>query len=125
MINNSYTTNTSNKLMRQFYKLNPNEARLVQYLLTKINGEDEDFKVYSLKISDFLSMIGSDSEPPKITRGLMQKGFSVINDKGNLLQVNWLSSAYYRQKEGVVELRFSPRLKPYLLRLKENLPSLM
>ena len=132
MVKNNCTVVKFNKLIQQFNKLNPNEAKLVQYLLTKINREDEDFKIYSLSISDVLSIIGSDDqqvfsidgELPKTTRGLIQKGFSVIDDKGNLLQVSWLSSAYYRQKEGVVDLRFSPGLKPYLLRLKEDLPQL-
>lgn len=128
MAKNNYMIVKSNKLINQSYKLNPTETKLIYYLITKMDREDEDFKVYSLKISDFLSMIGSANQQvfsignglPKITGGLMQKGFSVVDEKGNLLQVNWLSSAYHRKKEGIIELEFSPRLKPYLLQLKEK-----
>lgn len=118
----------SNKLINQSYKLSTIEKKLIYYLITKIDNDDEDFKAYSLKISDFLEIVGSENQQsysitqglPKITRGLLQKGFSMIDDRGNLLQVSWLSSAYHRRKEGVIELRFDPSLKPFLLQLKEK-----
>lgn len=118
----------SNKLINQSYKLGTIEKKLVYYLITQIDQNDEDFTQYSLRISDFLSLIGSDNQQafsvtsglPKLTRGLMQKGFSFVDEKGNLLQVNWLSSAYHRRKEGIIDLRFDPSLKPFLLKLKEQ-----
>jgi plasmid replication initiation protein len=41
-------------------------------------------------------------------------------EKKILLQINWLSSAKYYFKDGIIELCFDPNLKPFLLKLKER-----
>ena len=37
-----------------------------------------------------------------------------------MLQVAWFSSVEHRTGEGIIEVEFSPKLKPYLLNLKDN-----
>jgi plasmid replication initiation protein len=46
----------------------------------------------------------------------MKKVFE-IEEGDTLIQTAWLSSAIYKKGTGMVELEFSPRLKPYMLRL--------
>lgn len=58
------------------------------------------------------------TEIPKITKKLLQKAFEI--QQGNkIIQLSWLSSAEYDKGTGMVELEFSPKLKPYMLGLKE------
>ena len=61
-----------------------------------------------------------------ITFSLIEKGIRIIDitdpDNKREIQVSWLSSADYYQ--GQVKLSFSPRLKPYLLQLKEKFTSI-
>ncbi|WP_456469719.1 RepB family plasmid replication initiator protein, partial [Caminibacter sp.] len=49
---------------------------------------------------------------------LLNRTLTIKKEK-SLLQINWLSSAEYFEREGYVELCFDPKLKPYLLQLKE------
>ena len=46
----------------------------------------------------------------------MKKVFE-IQEEDMLIQVAWLSSVVYKKGSGYVELEFSPRLKPYMLKL--------
>ena len=46
----------------------------------------------------------------------MKKVFEIEEGK-KIIQVAWLSSAVYEKGTGYVELEFSPRLKPYMLKL--------
>jgi plasmid replication initiation protein len=52
-----------------------------------------------------------------ITKGLMKKGFEV-KEGNRTLQINWLASAEYFDREGIVEIEFSQKMKPFLLQLK-------
>ena len=116
----------SNSLVEARYRLSLQESHVVLWLLTKIRPEDEDFKLHSMKISDFANMAGVkvDSqykELRKVTMRLIQRGLSIYEPEAKeWLQVSWLSSARYKTKLGVVLLEFSPQLKPYLLQLKSQ-----
>jgi plasmid replication initiation protein len=89
-----------------------------------VQPEDQDFKLYQIKISDFIDMLGISSqtkytELPKITKELMRKVFEISDEEtGKLIQVAWLSAVIYEKNSGVIELEFSPHLKPYMLNLK-------
>ena len=117
----------SNKLIESKYTLNINEQRLVFAMISMINPEDEDFREYRIRIGDLAKIIGLKNknyhaEVREITKNIIQKTIQIKKETG-LLQVNWISSAEYINAEGVVVLTFDPKLKPYLLRLKENFTS--
>ncbi|XZK86037.1 replication initiation protein (plasmid) [Clostridium perfringens] len=81
----------------------------------------EEFKPYIFKISDFMELLGVNTktkytEIPKITKDLMKKVFEIEEDDV-IIQTAWLSSATYKKGSGIVELEFSPKLKPYMLKL--------
>ena len=49
----------------------------------------------------------------------MRKVFEISDEEtGKLIQVAWLSAVVYEKNSGVIELEFSPHLKPYMLNLK-------
>ncbi len=53
-----------------------------------------------------------------ITKKLVSNVLTFKDNNGRELQVSWLSSAEYIESQGIVELEFSPKLKPFLLQLK-------
>ena len=116
----------SNDLVEARYRLSLQESHVVLWLLTQIRPDDEDFKLHSMKISDFSKMVGLDvdgqySKLQKITKKLMRRVMDIYApETKELLQVAWLSSVRYKTKQGVVLLEFSPQLKPYLLQLKSQ-----
>jgi plasmid replication initiation protein len=116
----------SNNLIEARYRLTLQESHIILWLLTQIKPEDEDFKLHKMDISEFSKMVQVDSgnrysELRKITKRLMQRIIEVYSpDEDKTIQVAWLSSAEYQHKKGYVSLEFSPKLKPYLLQLKNH-----
>ena len=53
---------------------------------------------------------------------LVEKTFT-IPEKDGLLVISIFSSAKYFYKNGLIELEFSPKMRPYLLNLKETFTS--
>jgi plasmid replication initiation protein len=114
-----------NKIIEAKYKLSVGEQRLVKLLISMIEKDDEDFKVYRISVTDLSKLLGiSDKDIYRKVKVSSKKLISnVLTFKGSddrELQVSWLSSAEYIPDEGAVELEFSPKLKPFLLQLKQH-----
>ena len=124
-MNKNYIVTKSNYfIMNSSYDLNLEEQKLILTLASMVQPEDKEFKPYIFKISEFMKLLGVSNqckytETPKITKELMKKVFEIEEDD-TLIQTAWLSSATYKKGTGMVELEFSPRLKPYMLQLKEK-----
>jgi len=108
-------------IMNSNYDLSLEEQKVILTLASMVQPTDEQFKPYKFKISDFIKLLGIETqtkytEIPKITKELMKKVFE-INEGDTLIQTAWLSSAIYKKGTGSVELTFSPYLKPYMLKL--------
>ncbi|WP_148097605.1 replication initiation protein, partial [Clostridium tagluense] len=119
----NYIVTKSNNLINCNYDLSLQEQKIILTLASMVQPQDDNFKPYLFKIKNFMKLLGVDNkakytEIPKITKELMQKVFEI--KKGNkIIQLAWLSSAEYEKGTGMVELEFSPKLKPYMLGLKE------
>jgi plasmid replication initiation protein len=120
----------SNDLINAHYRLNIFESRIIFLLASMVQPQDMEFKRYTFKAKEIASMLGLTGnsiyvELEKITLSLLKKTFTIKtereNKKDSLLQINWLASAEYI--DGVVELEFSPKLKPYFLQLKAKFTS--
>jgi plasmid replication initiation protein len=92
--------------------------------LTQIKQDDEDFKDHTITVQELSILAELDADRQytalkKVTERLIARGLKIREpDEGKYIQVSWLSSATYLEKEGLVTLRFDPALKPYLLKLK-------
>jgi len=122
-MNDNYLVTKSNTLITSNYDLSLEEQRIILTLASTVQPDDEDFKPYNFKISDFIKLLGIEDKSkysviPKVTKELMKKVFEIENGK-KITQIAWLSSAEYEKGSGMVELEFSPKLKPFMLGLKE------
>jgi plasmid replication initiation protein len=113
----------SNYLIEASYRLTVQEQRIILLMASMIQADDEDFKIYRINIRDFMELAGLAGHSKyedirQITRKLRERTL-LFRKPGSELQIGWLSSAEYFDGKGYVELEFSPKLKPYLLRLKE------
>lgn len=107
--------------MHSSYDLTLEEQKIILTLASMVRPEDEEFKLYKFKIGDFIKLLGIKNKSkyksiPKVTKELMKKVFEIEEDT-KLIQISWLSSVVYDKGLGYVELEFSPRLKPYMLKL--------
>lgn len=116
----------SNELIEARYRLTLEEQRLVFLLSSVIRTDDEDFKDYEIRVSDFVQMFGLEKRKAiykaveEAARELSGKKIDLSRD-GRKIFASWLSYVEYVEGSGVVKLRFDKSLKPYLLQLKDCL----
>ena len=96
-------------------------------MVSMIQPNDEDFRKYRISIKAFSEMLGlkgnAKYEEIKGVAQRLQKKSVYIVEKDGFVVTNWVSSQRYKEGEGVIELAFSPELKPYLLQLKSHFTS--
>lgn len=110
------------KLVNARYKLSSNEIKFIMLVIAQIEFDDEDFKTYSLKVSDIDTRLNAGlgyTRLKKLTKGLMSKSFTVDTDFG-YSTFNWFSSIHYYEKTGNFTVRIDNDLKPYLIDLKSR-----
>ena len=134
MHKNYLVTKSNDFITKSAYDLSLEEQRLILVLASMVQPEDKEFKEYTLKIKDFMELIGvrdkdKYSKLPEITKNLMQKVFEMEkidlkNNKKILVQLAWISGVIHSQNIGEVNqgtgeitLMFNPLLKEYLLEL--------
>jgi len=123
----------SNYLVEAIFKLNVNEQRLILMLTASVKKDDQDFSSYVISVRDFAKFLGlaeNNSHYQRIADlvvGLQKKILTIVDTvtinnktKKRIQKINWLSYSAYIQGEGKIELCFHPKLKPYLLNLKER-----
>ena len=103
------------------YKYSVNQLKLICHLIANIKPNEEDFETKYIALKE-LGFVGENSEnytyfKEEFVR-LLEMPFKIPNSK---YWVNWFSALAF--ENGVIEYRFDPALKPFLLNLKENFTS--
>ncbi len=114
----------SNALIHARYEMTAIQKKILLMLISKIQPDDIDFKPYRIRVKDFLELADLKSTQiysklKSATEGLLSKVFYIKKPTG-VLQITIISSAEYFEGRGLMELCFDPKLKPYLLQLKEQ-----
>lgn len=114
----------SNMLIHARQKLSLQERRLIYMFIACIKPDDKDFKMMRLNVREIANYVGIDSKHyyqtvKELVINLQRKGVYIKKDKSSLY-VNWLASSEYYEKQGIVEIEFSQKMKPYLLQLKRE-----
>jgi len=120
--NQRYIVTQANNLIEARHSSTLQEIRLVLTMIAMVEPNDEDFKEYEIKVSDFFNLIGlkykSTYEVMEMTLDKLMKRVIHIPQQDGFLKVHWVSSARYHTGKGVISIKFDPELKPFLLNLK-------
>ena len=119
-----------NKLIESSYRLSLTEMRIVLKMASVIQKEDREFQLYRFSVQSLLSEFSMHSrdhaEIKKASLSLQSKVIQIEDpEKKTLLQIGFISSAEYFDALGIVEFNFDPKLKPYLLQLRQNFTSFL
>ena len=103
------------------YQYSVNQLKLICHLIANIKPNEQDFETKYIALKE-LGFVGANSEnytyfKEEFVR-LLEMPFKIPNSK---YWVNWFSALAF--ENGVIEYRFDPALKPFLLNLKENFTS--
>lgn len=105
--------------------LTRNEQKLVNYMISLIKPDDEDFKTYKIKALDFAALVGIDTNHiyrdfKKMADSLDGKSFWYKYPNGDIGKVHWLLKPKYNEKSGYIKLVLDPDMKEYLIGLQNN-----
>lgn len=125
----SYDTNNSMVVSNDFIlhsisNLTLNESKLLQLIITQCRKGDKELYTFSLKAKDFAKLLDVDPHDMRkslrtMTRHIMQEVLEIENPKtGDWLQFHWTDECQY--KTGVVTIKISDRLAPYMLDLSRD-----
>lgn len=112
-----------NKLVEGKYKLTAVECRLIMHCISRIGKNDEAFKTYEYTGSELVKALGlgenNNGYIIEVIETLMKKTVKIRRPKSYLV-ANWLGGETEIFDDGRITIRFSEKLKPYLLQLKEQ-----
>ena len=123
----------SNHLIRHARSnLSALQSKLVAFIISKIEPNDTDFRDIEFNILDFcgvckMKSTGMYDHLKKDLKALRDQSIWITreDEKGNEVEetFSWLSKVTIQKQSGVIVLKMSEDLKPYLLELKENFTS--
>ena len=122
---NELIVTQSFELINSRYKVNEYEAKIIMLAISQIYKDDDEFKTYDLKISEISKALDSQQnhkQLKKVAESLLSKPL-FIEDNNGWIGFNWFSSIRYIKDEAVLQVSIDPKLKPYLLQLKDNFKS--
>ncbi|UZR98769.1 replication initiation protein [Chondrinema litorale] len=122
--NNTLVTK-GNDLINARYKLSPTENKLYLLAIAQIEPNDKDFQRYVVPVKKFIKMTGTSSKNVyeqirEVSESLVARRLEIPREGGGFLHIGFVSSAEYKPKKGCVEILIDPKLKPYLLDLKQR-----
>lgn len=114
----------NNQLINGRYEMNLIERRVFLKMISLIRPDDSDFKDFYLSVKELAEDIGTSAKSvyadlQRATESMIKRVVK-IREKDRVIQVGLISSATYYEKKGILQIRFDPALKPYLLQLKNN-----
>lgn len=122
----NYPVAKANELIRKArYSLTAQQQKIILYIISQIKPADEDFKQYRFDMKDFARLCGIQENGKNYEnfkeslKALHDNSFWLVEGNKHRL-ISWLESVEIDTYETTVSLRLDERLKPYLLRLKDN-----
>jgi plasmid replication initiation protein len=114
----------NNQLISGRYEMSLIERRVFLKMISLIRPDDSDFKDFYLSVKELAEDIGTNAKSvyqdlQRATENMIKRVVK-IREKDRFIQVGLISSATYYEKKGILQIRFDPSLKPYLLQLKNN-----
>ena len=122
-MNKSMTVSQDFPLVNAKYKLKTSEMKFILCAMTQLDSKnDEILKEYEIKVSELEQKLQTEQNETRLkqfAKKLMSKPLEVATEDGWIV-ANWFSDIEYIRGQAKFKVRFSEKLKPYLLQLKER-----
>ena len=123
-----YPVRKSNEIIqRAKYDLSTVELKAFAFILSKILPSDTELKEIEFSVQDFCRACGIDDESGRnysrikdTLKGLRDKSFWLMNEKGVESTVGWLSKARINKGSGKIKVKLDEDLEQYLIGVFNN-----
>lgn len=114
----------SNKIVKGRYSFTKEEQNFIYNVISQISKDDKDFKVYKIHYKELVSLEKTSKNYKRFISfadSLVSKTIKIRDEKAKLTLVcPWFSHISHHDNSPYIEASFDPKLKPYLLQLKEE-----
>lgn len=123
----------ANQIIQARHKLTPLQQKVIAWGIAQIARDDTDFMMHRLSAVEFAHLAGVDERSGSvyrnmetITTSLLKTILEIRETDGarHRTKFQWLAECRYHDGEGIAEIRFHPKLKPYLLELRNRFTQL-
>lgn len=126
-IRNNTVVKANELIQKSRFSLTVQQQKIVLYLISQIQPQDEDFRLYEFSIPEFCRATGIDATSGENYKDL-KKAIQEIRDKsiwitledGSMVTLSWIEKAKIKPQSGKIEIRLDQDMKPFLLQLKKN-----
>lgn len=108
------------------YDLTTNEIKVMDFIISKIRPDDDDFKLVHSSLYELTEVLGlkrsgrTYNQLTQTLRNLRQKEVVIYNDETETATVTGWLTQFDVTKSGQIEAEISAKLAPYLLELKST-----
>lgn len=119
----------SEALLMARYSLSEIAIKMITIVISLIDKDDEDFKLYTLKVQEFQELMDNNRKIGGSSYKQLKDACDELADKKiefdegsniGFFISRWIASAEYFPGTGEIEIEISQKLKPLLLQLKEG-----
>lgn len=122
-----YVVKANELIQKSRFNLTLQQQKIVLYLISQIERNDKEFKLYSFSIQQFCKVCGINytsgknyNDLKEAIKEIAQKVLWIKLPNGKETTVRWIEKAYIDRNTGTIEIRLDEDMKPYLLQLKDN-----
>lgn len=124
----SYSVVKSNEIVQKArYDLNITELKLLAFIISKIKPTDTELQEYQFPVKDFCQVCGLDyssgwnyNHIKTTLKGLRDKSFWLMDEKGHEVLVGWLQKARINKGSGVITVKLDEDMQKYVVGLFDN-----
>lgn len=120
-----YKVVKSNQFVQARYDWSVPMHRIIMMLVAQINMDDDDFTTQRISVKEIARLSGSSAksiydDAADAAEQLLKQSIEVRKPNGEYHGYNLLSDTHYIPGSGYIEACFNPKMKPFLLHLKER-----
>lgn len=125
--NENYVVKANKLIQKSRFNLSLQQQKIILYLISKIDINDEEFKLYQFSIQEFCKTCEIDYKNganyiylKKTIQDICDKSIWVKQANGKETLLRWIERPFIDENNGTIEIKLDELMKPYLLQLKEN-----
>lgn len=124
---NNYVRKANALIQKSRFSLSTQQQKILLYLISQISPTDQEFHIYSFRISQFCKVCGIGNsgtnyeELKNQIKKIADKSIWILSEDGKReCLIRWIEEPELVLNTGIIHLRLNEKLKPYLLQLKQN-----
>lgn len=113
-------------IQKSRFNLSTQQQKIVLFIISQIEREDNEFKLYEFKITEFCKMCGIEPQGDNYSflkeqiKNICDKSLYISDENGIETLYRWIDKPFFDKRKGTIQIKLDEQMKPYLLQLKEK-----